>query len=111
MASPEKSRGSSVSPARKPVVTDESEAAYIEQVKAQHEASQRAHRTSIARITEIESQYNGLLEQEKSKSLKAAQKLARVEADKERLNEQLNQMLESYKQLETSHIELMNGHS
>jgi hypothetical protein len=30
------------------------------------------------------------MEQERSKSSKAGQKLARIEADKERLNEQLN---------------------
>ena len=49
------------------------------------------------------------LEIERNRSQKAWQKNQRVENDKERLNQQLNQMLESYRQLETSHNELMNG--
>ena len=38
-------------------------------------------------------------------------KVTRIEADKQRLNSQLEQMLASYKQLEVSHSELMKGQS
>ena len=80
----------------------------MEQMRNQLDASQRAHKITTQRITEIESQYQGLLDQEKTKGKQAGHKLARIEADKERLSQQLNQMLQNYRELEANHNELMN---
>ena len=59
----------------------------VEQMRKQLDASQKAHRITTQRITEIESQYQGVLDQEKTKGKQTGQKLARIEADKERLSQ------------------------
>ena len=51
-------------------------------MRSQLDASQRAHKVTTNRVTEIEQQYEGLIAQEQQKSEKASAKLARVEADK-----------------------------
>ena len=48
-------------------------------------------------------QHKDQLDQERAKLDKSYQKVKRMEEDKERLNQQLNKMLQSYKALETSH--------
>ena len=56
-------------------------------------------------------QHRDELSQEKSRLDKSFQKIKRMEEDKERLNQQLNKMLQSYKALETSHQQMIQSHS
>lgn len=46
---------------------------------------------------------------EKAKTLQSVEKIKRIERDKERLTNQVNQLLQSYKQLEMSHKSLLDS--
>lgn len=75
----------------------------------QSQIDQKALTFRLAQMTQMEAEYQAMVAQEKERVEKAAIKIARIEKEKDYFNLQVNEMLQKYHQLETSHNELING--
>ena len=72
----------------------------VKTLKEQLVQAQAAEKTFRSKLQESNNSYNDQIEVEKAKTLQSVEKIKRIERDKERLTNQVNQLLQSYKQLE-----------